>query len=273
MCFHHDFCNYISYMSKLKEIISSGILEEFVLGNPSRKVQEKVAGYIIDYPEIKTYIENLELSLENMAMENAVPPPADWKPNILRNIKNIDEVEVQEAPTNQKTNSILKYAASFLLGGFLIGALAFYQQNKLHDKLVNAEATVIQLQDDCENEKKYFVKQRQMLDFIQDPNTDIVLLESMKTNLASEVLIYWNKDSREAFAKIHLLPTLPELETYQLWADVNGEMVNVGLLPNSSDEFVSLQFIAEAESLNVTIEPKGGSEHPTVSRLVMSTKV
>jgi len=260
-------------MTKVKEIISSGILEEFVSGNPSKEVQAKVAAYIIDYPEIRSYIEKLELSLERMAVENAVEPPANWKATVLRNLNTNEELQVSDPRTKVNKNNWLNYLGSFILGGLLVSTFAIYQLNKLQKQLKNSEAKVNQLEEECKAEQLYFAEQKLMLEFIQNPKTDIVMLDKITANSESEILVYWNKETRKAIAKIHILPKLSEQEDYQLWADVAGEMINVGLLPEASNEFVSLGFVENASSLNVTIEPKGGSEHPTVSRLILSAKV
>ena len=63
------------------------------------------------------------------------------------------------------------------------------------------------------------------------------------------------------------LPNLPDNQTYQMWSDVDGEMIDMGLLPNDK-ELVTLKYIDRAESLNITIEPAGGNDHPTVERLI-----
>jgi anti-sigma-K factor RskA len=44
-------------------------------------------------------------------------------------------------------------------------------------------------------------------------------------------------------------------------------MINMGTL-NTDNELVPLKYIENAESLNITIEPAGGSDHPTVEELV-----
>lgn len=260
-------------MTQVKEIISSGILEEFVFGNPSKEVQAKVAAYIIDYPEIRSYIKQLELSLEKVALEHTVEPPAEWKSNVLRNIKGKVELEKPETISIIQRYDWIKYIVSFLLGGLLVGTFGIYRQNQLQEKLEHSEAKIIKIVEECEAEQQYFTKQKKMLQFIQNPETEIVLLDNMSANSESEILVYWNKQSREAVAKIHILAKLTEKETYQLWADVAGEMINVGILQDEKNELVSLEFIENAESLNVTIEPKGGSLHPTISRLVLSTKL
>ncbi len=62
------------------------------------------------------------------------------------------------------------------------------------------------------------------------------------------------------------LPLRPN-ETYQLWADVEGEMINMGLL-SSEEDLTPAIYISKAESFNITVEPAGGNDHPTVSNLI-----
>jgi anti-sigma-K factor RskA len=52
-----------------------------------------------------------------------------------------------------------------------------------------------------------------------------------------------------------------------MWADVEGEMINMGVI-NNTENLLAMTYIEDAESLNITIEPAGGSDHPTVSRLI-----
>ncbi len=76
-----------------------------------------------------------------------------------------------------------------------------------------------------------------------------------------------NHKDKSVWVNPQSLPPLSEEETYQMWADVDGEMINMGLLPTDK-ELIALTYIDRAASLNITIEPKGGNDHPTVERLI-----
>ena len=61
------------------------------------------------------------------------------------------------------------------------------------------------------------------------------------------------------------MPPPPEGMVYQLWLDqpVSG-MVSAGVMPVKEDQTVMLEGdAATAEAAGITIEPAGGSEHPT----------
>jgi hypothetical protein len=64
-----------------------------------------------------------------------------------------------------------------------------------------------------------------------------------------------------------MLPDLDAEHDYQMWADVEGEMIDMGVI-SKSKTLMAMAYIDHAESLNITIEPAGGNDHPTVARLV-----
>jgi len=63
------------------------------------------------------------------------------------------------------------------------------------------------------------------------------------------------------------IPLILHGNTYQMWSDVDGEMIDMGLL-QTNEELITLKYIDKAESLNITIEPAGGNDHPTVEKLI-----
>jgi len=106
-----------------------------------------------------------------------------------------------------------------------------------------------------------------------ETNTKKLKLVGEDVNL--EVITYWNDASKKAYVDVSGLPKAPEGKCYQLWADVHGEMLSVGVLAKADDasSFSEVAHYAEAESLNITLEDLPGSDHATVSALVTSTPV
>ena len=65
------------------------------------------------------------------------------------------------------------------------------------------------------------------------------------------------------------LPQLPEDQCFQMWAEVNGELVNLGVIKKFEDKekLLALPYADKAIGY-ITIEPKGGNETPTVKNIV-----
>ena len=72
----------------IKEYISSGIIENYVLGNVSPQEKQEVECMSHIYPEIKTELEQLQTAIENIAFTLEKNPPAHLKSKILDAIKN-----------------------------------------------------------------------------------------------------------------------------------------------------------------------------------------
>ena len=83
---------------------------------------------------------------------------------------------------------------------------------------------------------------------------------------------YINHEEKSAIVNVQKLPDLPEDKTYQMWADVEGEMIDMGVI-DSSKQTLTMNYIKDAESINITIEEKGGSDHPDVSNLIGSVSL
>lgn len=73
-------------MTRDKEFIKSGILEQYVLGCISSTESTEVELMAATYPEIKMEIEAIEKSMEAYAMEHAVKPNPIIKPFLLATI-------------------------------------------------------------------------------------------------------------------------------------------------------------------------------------------
>ena len=55
------------------------------------------------------------------------------------------------------------------------------------------------------------------------------------------------------------LPKLPEEKCYQMWAELQGKMVSLGILSETDRQLKSIPYTENALGLNITIEPKGGN--------------
>ena len=76
-----------------------------------------------------------------------------------------------------------------------------------------------------------------------------------------------NHNDKSVFINTKQLPEIDKDHDYQMWADVDGEMIDMGVI-TKGQSLMAMNYIENAESLNITIEPAGGNDHPTVERLI-----
>ncbi|KJS58029.1 anti-sigma factor [Streptomyces rubellomurinus] len=75
--------------------------------------------------------------------------------------------------------------------------------------------------------------------------------------------IVWSQSRGEVGFLAQGLPALASGKTYQLWFNDAGTMRPAGLLPSSSGSLVLTGQIHSAVGVGLTVEPAGGSQHPS----------
>ena len=84
-----------------------------------------------------------------------------------------------------------------------------------------------------------------------------------------KAVAYVNPVKKLSYINVSKLPNLPEDQCFQMWAEVNGEMVNLGILKEAGaqDKLMALPYSDNALGY-ITIEPQGGNQTPTVENIV-----
>ena len=106
------------------------------------------------------------------------------------------------------------------------------------------------------------------------PNTQILLVTPDVQDLTGSVLL--DRDRTTAVLLLWNLPKLDAAQIYQIWLiDADGKRFSAGLfIPTSGQDYTTVLIEAsvplkEYTAIGVTIEPSGGSEQPTGSRLLV----
>jgi len=268
-------------MKDRKTIIESGMLEMYLLGllpDEQVTVLEKI---LIEDDELAEKYAEIEQDFESVSFENAIQPPDFIKEDLFESIRkeyaNVKTLPKEDTSTENKgkTSQPFLWIAASLAALFLLSSLwMFTQWNTSKDDLQVTQKELDTTQKELNDIKSQMkslqgdLKNSQLLaDVVKDPNT---LQYSLKGNAkipGGFATAYINHEDKSAIVNVQKLPELPEDKTYQMWADVEGEMINMGVIDKSKDVVV-LQYIDEATSLNITIEPAGGSDHATVTQLV-----
>ncbi len=246
--------------NELRRILESDLLERYLLGEVSKQEQAKVLELRRTSPEIRNALDELEMTLEQLAFEEQVASPPGLRDKIMR--QNYD-VEPEQANLRLRQSfSWLAYAASVLL---IAGGTWFWQQMRINDLTVQTAAyseELDKMEADCQKANLQFA-------LINAPQTQPILLTGTDYAPNSSVLVYWNPNEKACLLRVLDLPDIPADKTYQLWADIEGEMQSLGTFDHEAArlDLRSLVYLDNTESLNVTVEPKGGNDHATVSTL------
>ncbi|UII76551.1 anti-sigma factor [Flagellimonas sp. HMM57] len=246
-------------MMEKDKILEEGLLEQYLTGELSKEDTLLVENILKKDSELKQHFLQMQDDLEKMGFENAVTPPFQVKHALQKQL---------EDPIAKKTNWMPFIAAASLALVFMLSAIWLYTKwQNAEENLESLQITTADLQNRLDNLEQNYLLTSNRLETINNPNVIPLVLYGNNIAPNSKAVAYVNHKSKLVMINPQGLPKLPADKTYQMWSDVDGEMINMGLVPTDK-ELVTLKYIDSAESLNITIEPAGGNDHPTVEQLV-----
>lgn len=275
----------------LKEYISSGILESYVLGEVSPQEKQEVECLSSIYPEVKDALKDLQISIEKVASENAIIPPVDMKKNILENLykqidKDLDDRVIEHDFTSEKSekkeeqskNNTWKLMAAAFCVLFIIATTVFINTQNTKTSLAmeveNLEENLQEKQSTFDQVKNEYIasldQKNDLLSFVSDTNTRRVALKGTDLSSASLVNVFWNEQNKRVVLKVDNLPSTPTAKQYQLWAIVDGKPKDMGVLPKGQMEssFIEVsKTTGRAAAFAITLEDEGGKPQPDLDQL------
>jgi len=257
-----------------KDIIASGMLEQYLLGELSADQCTIVENILAESQQVRDYYSQMESNFERMAQENAIAPPSQAKEFIMKAVAN--DTPSKKAHTLSRTKGKISYftpiaaalAVIFLLSTFWM----YYKWQDANEGLVEIEKETIDLRNRITVLEQNNTETQKWYQAINIPNTYQFTLKGNNVLPNSTAITYINHDQKTVILNPQGLPDIGEDKSYQMWADVDGEMINMGVILEDQ-KMVAMKYIEDAESVNITIEPKGGSDHPTVEFLISSAAI
>lgn len=241
----------------LQEYISSGILEQYLLGLTSPEETAEVERMVIAHPEVKQALNSLSEEYEQFVRSQAVPLRPGLKEEITREIAAMKKSRPDLIP------SYLHWIL-FLLG--LLAALYFgVRANSLQSRLEQAGLQVDSLERQCQSRAT-------LIALYQNPKNRIVPLAGQPSAPEAVARIHWNQQSGETFLEVLNLPAPPSGKQYQLWAvyDQGPVSMDVFNLPSSAMDLVLAPRVDNQPlAFAVSLEPAGGSPQPTADQILM----
>ncbi len=252
-------------------IRKKGLLELYLLDELSDDDRRAVEGVLDRDPDLKLELTALEVQFEQLGLENAVIPPENIKSALLNRLDS-PSVKSKEIPVIS-IDKIIKtplyfYIAASLAAILLINSVWMYQNWQRAEKRLDAMTSETEgLQDQLAGLESKLKETADWFNMVNDPGSRKLVMSGNSLSPQSVAVVYLNSDDEKVMIKTDGLAELEPDKTYQVWADVEGEMIDMGVIPKGQD-MVDLKYIAKAESLNITIEPAGGNDHPTVEALI-----
>ena len=268
-----------------EKFLASGLLEQYALGLTSAEEANLVEHFVENYPDIRKKLQALQEAVEKYASEYAVPPPRRLKKRILSEIlaDELPETDMEREPPILQQSSVvsqLRFSKSKYLG--LVGAIFIsivlilillwrQQQLKASNRALLGELHTYQTQ--YTNLKKEETLAEKIFNYIENGNADVIHLRGTHIAKDAHAVVYWNEGEQKAHVKLVKMPAIPAGKQFQVWAQVNGRMINAGLLDNAGSGLQPIKYIMDTDSLDITVEPLGGSAYPSVRLLVANGEI
>ncbi len=259
-------------MNNINSFLESGLLEKYLIGDTTVSETEQVETYISNYPEVKNQYDILQDNLEIISKLNAIETPKDSLNNIL---ETLDDKPVVTLHTKERSVSVwYGIAASAAAIMFATLATFFYLQNQ---QLLNENQVVVDeifdLRNDIADTNGKFESVMKQFMRLNNPETEKYIIRGNKRAKNLKTVAYINPKEKTSMIEVVSLPQLPEEQCYQMWAQMQDNMVNLGILDVTERDLRSIPYTENALSFNITIEPKGGNETATVENSVANIKL
>ncbi len=246
---------------KIHVFMESGLLDSYILGTTTSDQNLEVESYISKFPEVRADYERLQENLEILAKAHAVEAPKYTLNAIMEDIA--DDIPVVQMPASPRHSRAPWFSIAASIAALIFAGTSYslYQQNiSLTQENQVVVDEIFDLRGDIEENNNKL--ENVMLEFMKlnNPETEKYVLRGNSRAKNLKTVAYINAVDKTSMIDIVSLPKLPANQTYQIWAELQDRMVNLGILDESErNKLKTIPYTENALGLSITIEPKAGS--------------
>jgi len=263
-----------------RELIESGQLELFVLGQLSSEERKEVETMAQKYPELRLEINRIEASIKAISIQGEKFPRPELRERIASQLNFIEEKKSIEKPQGVQGRLIplniyiWSLAACFaLLLWTSISLLKVYKELEITKEKY---LTSIQETKKYASQTSYLKNEFDRLHLaVTDTNNISLKLKGTLHYPNAIAVLYWNRIHHSVSLIPRSLPISDASHSYQLWAIVDGKPLSEGVFEVKGDS-IRLEPMKDrltAQAFAITLEPKGGSPNPHLENMVVMVKI
>ncbi|MBD0333604.1 MAG: anti-sigma factor [Chitinophagaceae bacterium] len=253
----------------------------------ARKIEQLAA----IFPEVRQEINSISETLEKTALSFTAEPSPAVKENLMKKIKrlktgdaedgsNVFEINAAKEGSNKSqktkilsfrtTSVVAASVAALLLFGSVIAYLIMQNRNTVAD-VASLKHRVNNLSKSLNQQQEQNQAYAEMLAMLSSDYKKINLT-AVHGKPAASVQVFWSPKSKDVFIANISLPPPPSGRQYQLWAIVDGQPVDAGMLKDIHQPAQKMKSFAKADAFAITLEKKGGSATPTLEAMYVMGK-
>lgn len=249
--------------TKLHNFLNSNLLNKYLVGDASIKETEEVEFFISNYPEVARAYEKLQVNLEIIAKAGAVDVPNNVLLNILEALEETNETKVIQLVQNRRAPwySIAASAAAIL---FAVTTFMLYQKNlSLNDENNIVVDEIFDLRSDIENNNARLSELSRELNKLNNPDARKYVINGNERAKDLKTVAYINPVEKTSMIDVITLPQLPKEQHYEIWAELQDRMVNLGILDESDRKLRPIPYMEDALALSIKIGTNGVDNNET----------
>jgi anti-sigma-K factor RskA len=288
-------------VEKYQEIIESGRLEQYALGELDPAARAEVEAQASRYPEVREELDALLTGLDVYAEAHAITPPAGMRERVLGRV--LAEIgtaapvataatPAAEAPTMRvsasnphvatappvaepatRSNGWAIAASIALLLSLVGNGLLYTNLQQTRSDLAVALGEQTRFANATQVIERRLTSTQEQLHVLRSPDEyKLVALAGTPAHPTARARVLFNKVAHRVYVDVAQLPPLPPGKQYQLWALDKGKPIDAGVLTAATTAGSGLQQmkdIASAQTFAMTVEPAGGSVGPTLTTMTV----
>ncbi|PWU03344.1 MAG: hypothetical protein C5B52_03370 [Bacteroidetes bacterium] len=279
----------------VRDLISSGKLEEYVAGVLPEQEMKEISALALIEPELAEEIRRIETAVvEYYTAQNEKMSEFEMEKNVEAIFARSNFIAQKTPVVNlvEKKNVVRidRWLAAAVIAGLLLTSataiLTLIQNNRMSKEIADIKAKQEALISENKSYQDSANLYQQRFEIVKDILAKRVELSAVDKNPFTQtantitkpgnfILLYWQPNTKKILMVSANLPDLSPEQQYQLWGMVDGKPVDAGVFEYRNNQ-VSMGFqkdISNASAFAVTVEPRGGSKEPTISNLCMMGKL
>lgn len=262
----------------VSEVISSGLLESYVLGTTTEQESAMIQALCKKHPELLSEIEAIEESLIHLSAKGSKPINESLKDKIASQLNfKPEEEDLKIISLVERSENKLKIYRFAIAGSLIlfVTSLAYnvmLQQrlSKVSGALAELNAAKSYMAEELKIQQTSLQKINTELNIVANPMVKTIALKGMNSLVETSAMIHWNTETSEVYFNASNLPISPASKQFQLWAIVDGKPIDAGTIDlNNSQLFQKMKLIKGATAFAVTIEKIGGASSPSLETMCL----
>lgn len=251
------------------------------MGLSSPEETAQVEAWVIEYPEVKKELQEIEMSLESYAQAHGMAPSSSVKEKILSQINpetkdnNLLFTKTDTAkaePVIYRIPSYFKLVVAAMLILLIGSAILNYSY---YNKYQSANTDLQVAQQKIAQKDSVNLAMNKDIDVMTDRNAQSVVLNGTPHSPESLAKIFWMRNTGEVYVDPKNLPAVPPGKQYQLWAIVDGKPISGGMISTEKGIYhiQKMKSFGKADAFAITLEKTGGSDTPTMDEMYVISKI